>query len=105
DFSWYLFSTDSREELLKRIAFMEPTAPLRQTWQYNNFMYLVQGMIAERNYGKTWEELVQQKFFTPLNMKRSNTSVTALAQDSNAAVGYTLKSDSIISKTDYYNID
>ncbi len=105
DFSWYLFSTDSREELLKRIAFMEPTAPLRQTWQYNNFMYLVQGMIAEKNYGKTWEELVHQKFFMPLNMKRSNTSVAALSRDSDAALGYTLKSDSIISKTDYYNIN
>lgn len=105
DFSWYLFSTDSRDELIKRIEFMEPTAPLRQTWQYNNFMYLVQGVIAEKNYGKTWEELVRQKFFIPLNMKRSNTSVTALSGDNDAALGYTLKSDSIISKTDYYNIN
>lgn len=105
DFSWYLFSTDSRDELMKRIEFMEPTAPLRQTWQYNNFMYLVQGMIAEKNYGKTWEELVRQKFFIPLNMKRSNTSVAALPADSDAALGYTLKSDSLISKTEYYNIN
>lgn len=105
DFSWYLFSTDSRDELIKRIEFMEPTAPLRQTWQYNNFMYLVQGVIAEKNYGKTWEELVRQKFFIPLNMKRSNTSVTALSGDNDAALGYILKSDSIISKTDYYNIN
>lgn len=105
DFSWYLFSTDSRDELMRRIEFMEPAAPLRQTWQYNNFMYLVQGMIAEKNYGKTWEELVRQKFFIPLNMKRSNTSVTALSGDNDAALGYTLKSDSIISGTDYYNIN
>lgn len=105
DFSWYLFSTDSRDELMRRIEFMEPVAPLRQTWQYNNFMYLVQGMIAEKNYGKTWEELVRQKFFIPLNMKRSNTSVTALSGDNDAALGYTLKSDSIISGTDYYNIN
>ncbi len=105
DFSWYLFSTDSRDELLKRIEFMEPTATLRQTWQYNNFMYLVQGMIAERKYGKTWEELVRQKLFIPLNMTRTNTSISALSGDSDAALGYTLKSDSIISKSDYYNIN
>ena len=105
DYSWYLFSTDSREELMRRIGFMEPTAPLRQTWQYNNFMYLVQGMVAEKNYGKTWEQLIREKFFIPLNMKRSNTSVAALSDDSDAAFGYTLKSDSTLSKTDYYNIN
>ncbi len=105
DFSWYLFSTDSRDELMKRIEFMEPTAPLRQTWQYNNFMYLVQGMIAEKHYGKSWEELVREQLLLPLNMNRSNTSIAAFLTDNDAALGYTLKNDSLITKTDYYNIN
>lgn len=105
DFSWYLFSTDSRDELLKRIEYMEPTAPLRQTWQYNNFMYLVQGMIAEKHYGKPWEELVSKKLLESMGMKRSNSSIATLAADSDAALGYGLKNDSLISKTEYYNIN
>jgi CubicO group peptidase (beta-lactamase class C family) len=105
DFSWYLFSTDSREELMKRITYMEPTAPLRQTWQYNNFMYLLQGMIAEKQYGKTWEEVVREKLLLPLNMKRSNTSISSYSEDKDAAIGYVLKNDSLITKTDYYNIN
>ena len=52
DYSWYLFRSSSRDSLLRRIKFMEPSAPLRQTWQYNNFMFLVQGMIAEKLTGK-----------------------------------------------------
>jgi len=105
DMSWYLFSTDSRDELLKRIEFMEPTAPLRQTWQYNNFMYLAQGMIAEKHYEKSWEELIREKLLKPMDMKRSNSSIQALAADSDAALGYEVKNDSLISKTDYYNIN
>lgn len=105
DLSWYLFSTDSREELLKRIEYMEPTAPLRQTWQYNNFMYLVQGMVAEKHYGKTWEKIVGEKLLEPMGMKRSNSSIPALTADSDAALGYELKNDSLVSKMDYYNIN
>ncbi|MBX2952269.1 MAG: serine hydrolase [Leadbetterella sp.] len=105
DLSWYLFSTDSREELLGRIAYMEPTAPLRQTWQYNNFMYLVQGMIAEKHYGKTWEEVLSERLLKPMGMRRSNSSIAALTADSDAALGYELENDSLISKRDYYHIN
>ena len=61
DFSWYLFNSDSRDSLLQRIRYHEPTAPLRQTWQYNNFMFLAQGMIAEKLSGKSWEKNIKEK--------------------------------------------
>jgi len=105
DFSWYLFSTSSRDSLLQRIKYQEPTAPLRQTWQYNNFMFLVQGMIAEKMSGKSWEENIRQKFFAPLNMKTSNLSIQELEKSNEASLGYEIYKDSIIKKSDYYNIN
>ena len=105
DYSWYLFRSSSRDSLLRRIKYMEPSAPLRQTWQYNNFMFLVQGMIAEKLTGKSWEENVQEKIFTPLGMKQSNFSVNDLAKSNDASKGYYVYKDSIIKKMDYYNID
>ncbi len=53
DYSWYLFNSASRDSLLQRIQYQEPTATLRETWQYNNFMFLAQGMIAEKLTGKS----------------------------------------------------
>lgn len=105
DFSWYLFNTESRDTLLQRIKYQEPTAPLRQTWQYNNFMFLVQGMIAEKLSGKSWEKNVKEKIFVPLGMNQSNFSVKDLAKAADASIGYTVHKDSIIYPVDYYNIN
>lgn len=105
DYSWYLFNSDSRDSLLQRIKYQEPTAPLRQTWQYNNFMFLVQGMIAEKLSGKSWEKNIKEKIFTPLGMTSSNFSIHDLAKAPDASLGYTLYKDSIIRKTEYYDIN
>lgn len=105
DYSWYLFNTSSRDSLLQRIKYMEPTAPIRQQWQYNNFMFLVQGMIAEKLTGKSWEENVKEKIFVPLAMNTSNFSIHDLQKNKDAALGYRVYKDSIIKKTDYYDIN
>src|SRR5678816_2716821 len=88
DYSWYLFNTASRDSLLKRIQYQEPTAPVRQTWQYNNFMFLAQGMISEKLMGKSWEQNVKENIFTPLGMNSSNFSVYDIAKMSDASLGY-----------------
>ena len=104
DYSWYAFSTSSRDSLLKRIQYMEPTFGVREKWQYNNFMFLLQGMVAEKITGKSWEENINENFFKPLGMSSSVFSVKEMAKANDAAIGYGLKKDSIINKMEYYNI-
>jgi len=104
DYSWYLFPTNNKDSLLLRIEHQEPFIGIREQWYYNNFMFLAQGVIAERITGKSWEENIKERFFKPLNMTRSNVSIEELEKSSNAAIGYELKKDSIISKMDYYRI-
>lgn len=104
DFSWYLFPTDSKDSLVQRIRYQEPFTGVRQQWYYNNFMFLTQGVIAERITGKSWEDNIRERFFEPLEMTRSNLSIEELEKSKNSAFGYVLKQDSIIEKTDYYHI-
>jgi CubicO group peptidase (beta-lactamase class C family) len=104
DYSWYLFPTYSKDSLLQRIEFQEPFTGLREQWYYNNFMFLTQGVIAERITGKIWEDNMRERFFGPLGMTRSNLSIEELEKSENAALGYELKNDSLISKMDYYRI-
>lgn len=104
DFSWYLFPTTNKDSLLFRVAYHEPFTGIRQQWYYNNFMFLAQGVIAERITGKSWEENIKQRFFEPLGMTRSNVSIDELEKSTNAAFGYELKKDTVISKMDYYHI-
>src|SRR5690606_16685482 len=104
DFSWYVFNSDSRDSLLQRVKYMEPSADLRAKWQYNNFMYLAQGMIAERMTGKTWEENIKERFFTPLGMTRSNFDVNDMAADADAARGYRANERDSITLLPYFEI-
>ncbi|MNK25816.1 Beta-lactamase [compost metagenome] len=105
DYSWYIFNTANRDSLIERIRYMEPTAKLREKWQYNNWMFLAQGMIAEKITEKTWEQNIRERFFTPLNMTRSNTDILQVEKDADASLPYTVNSKLEIKKLAYYNIN
>lgn len=104
DLSWYLFNSESRDSLKQRIKHMEPSVGIRQAFQYNNFMFLLQGMIAEKYYGKSWEEAIRENILKPLDMKRTAMTIDEMVKDDDIAIGYRLLRDSIIRKTDYYRI-
>ena len=103
DLSWYI-APDTRDNLVKRIQYMEPSAELRQTWQYNNFMYLLQGVIGEKLTGKSWENNVESNIFSKIGMTHSNFSIKDLANYKEPAIGYNLIKDSVIHKMPYYDI-
>jgi CubicO group peptidase (beta-lactamase class C family) len=104
DFSWYYFQTHSRDSLMLRIQYQEPFAKVREKWYYNNFMFLTQGVIAERITGKSWEENIDLQFFKPLLMKNSNAVINGLKTGTDAAFGYEVKNKTQIAKMDYYDI-
>lgn len=103
DYSWY-GATTTRDSLIYRIRYLEPSAPLRQKWQYNNFMFVVQGVLAERLYGSKWETLVKEKIFQPLGMTHSNFSVGDMQKETDFTFGYREVKDSVV-KLEYMNID
>lgn len=103
DLAWYGSNT-KRDSLIYSIRYFEKTAPLRRVWQYNNFMFLAQGVLAEKLSGKSWETLVKEQLFTPLNMTSSNTSINDHVKAADYSFGYTEK-DGTVSKMKFMNID
>lgn len=103
DYVWY-GSTTKRDSLVYAIRFFETTAPLRMAWQYNNFMFLAQGVLAEKLSGKSWETLVKEQLFTPLQMSSSNTSINDHIKATDYSLGYTEK-DGKVSKMKFMNLD
>lgn len=104
DFSWYLFSTGSRDSLIRRIQYQEPTYPLRRQWQYNNFMFVAQGAVIEKLTDKSWEQNIKEKFLQPLKMTGTVLSIEDMLKSNDAAKGYGVKKDSLIYRLPYYNI-
>jgi CubicO group peptidase (beta-lactamase class C family) len=104
DASWY-GSTASRSELLSRVQYLEPSAELREKYQYNNFMFLALGMVVEKMTGKSWEENVKEKILGPLGMNQTKLSVINMAKTDDRSLAYTVKDGKTISPIPYRNID
>jgi CubicO group peptidase (beta-lactamase class C family) len=92
DTIWYQ-SAFSRKELFDRIKDLEPTAPLRQTFLYNNLMYAAVGYLIELQSGKTWEDFVRERILTPLKMASTTYSVAEMLTKPEPAVPFTEKRD------------
>ncbi|MBS0196891.1 MAG: serine hydrolase [Planctomycetes bacterium] len=75
DLMWYN-STLTRPQMVSRLAFLEPSKELRESWQYNNLMFLTAGYLSEQISGKSWEDNVRERIFKPLGMNGADFSVT-----------------------------
>ena len=103
DYSWY-GSTASRNELLTRVQYQESTFELREKYQYNNFMFLAQGLVIEKITGKSWEENMRERIFKPLGMNNTNMSVIDMEKAADRSLAYS-SSDNKIKAIPYRNID
>ncbi len=92
DLIWY--SSDfSREDLLRRLQYLEPSKPLRTTFQYNNMMFMMAGYIAGQLNGTSWEDAVSQRIFRLLEMNVTNFSELDTQNSSDFAEPYRKGSD------------
>jgi CubicO group peptidase (beta-lactamase class C family) len=76
-----------RAEILWRVRFFKPRYSLREVAQYSNLGFFVAGEVAARCAKQSWNHLVEQGLFKPLEMSRSGTVIKAL-QDPNATAAH-----------------
>lgn len=95
DLAWYGRTEFGLEEIFTNLRHYEPTAELRETWQYNNLMYATLGYLVEQLDGRSWEESVRARVLDPLGMPRTNFSVADSAADSNHALPYDEREDEL----------
>ena len=84
-----------RAEILRRLRFFKPRYSLREVAQYSNPGFFVAGEVAARCANQSWNGLVEQRLFKPLEMSRSGTVIKAL-QDSNATAAHAIVDGKIV---------
>lgn len=84
DYMWYN-SSFSREELLKRLRYLEPACDIRERYNYNNLMYMTAGLAIERVVQKSWEEVISEKILKPLEMNATSFSIAEVQKMSDFA--------------------
>src|SRR5690554_1630911 len=78
--------TADRRTVIEAMRHHEFEAPFRSRYVYSNVMYSVAGEIVAAVSGMSWDDFMAQRLFQPLNMSRSNTSITQFSdQDNNIA--------------------
>ncbi len=78
------------EQIIKKFALIEPTHQYRETWGYFNTGYTIAGEIIKSATGKTWAEQLQEKIFTPLDMKNSLALSKDILQSTNRTLAHTI---------------
>jgi CubicO group peptidase (beta-lactamase class C family) len=61
-----------REEIYRRLRYLEPSASFRGRYQYSNVSFVAAGAIVGKLSGDTWENFVEKRLFQPLGMIHSN---------------------------------
>lgn len=99
-----LIPLKSRYDLIGRVKYYRPQSGVNEKFIYNNHMYALLGIVSERVEEKTWEGLIRQEIFTPLEMSRSNCTTDELTKSDNIALGYTTLPDNTNKHEAYFDL-
>ncbi|NJN43165.1 MAG: serine hydrolase, partial [Flammeovirgaceae bacterium] len=70
DFLWTMLDISS-DEILEKMELVKPSYPLRGGYIYQNIFYLAAGKVIENISGKSWDQFIKERIFTPLGMNRT----------------------------------
>jgi CubicO group peptidase (beta-lactamase class C family) len=85
----------SGEEIVRRMRYFKPAAPLRTQFLYQNVMYAVAGDVVEALSGMSWEQFLHTRIFGPLGMRETEALVSAIEGKPNVAVPHAVINDSL----------
>ena len=77
--------------LVRQWSTEPPSTKPGTTFAYANMNYVIAGAMIERVWGKTWEELITEKVFTPLELKSAGLGPQPALGKIDAPLGHVLE--------------
>ena len=105
DLLWYFNPRASREELIRKLAYIQPNAGFRAKFEYQNLMYVAAGYAVGQAAHSTWDEFTQSRLFAPLGMTESDTSAAEAQSASDHATPHEQSPDGTVKAISWRNID
>ena len=103
ELAWYGSGFD-RDEIVRRVRFLQPTWSFRSQFGYQNIMYIAAGQTVAHVANTTWDDFVRDRIFKPLGMSTSTTSIRQIAGQPNLASPHA-DVDGVVKAVDWRNID
>ncbi len=91
---WYA-TAYSREEVLRRVRYLVPSSSVRSRFGYQNIMFLAAGQIVPSVTGKTWDDFVTDRIFSPLGMKETGTTIRTLSNSKDVSTPHVKIDDKV----------
>lgn len=88
----------SRDEVLRRLRFLQPKYPFRTYSGYTNFGMTAAAVAAAAAAGTTWEALSEQLLYAPLGMKNTSSRLSDFMARNNRARGHVRDGGKWVSK-------
>jgi CubicO group peptidase (beta-lactamase class C family) len=103
DLNWFNASVP-REEIIRKIRYLKPVYDLGTGYAYSNLGFLTAGQVIPAVTDTSWDNFIVERFFKPLGMKRSNTSIRFLKDMDNVATPHLLHDGELLPYV-YDNVD
>lgn len=83
-------------EMAHRLRYVKPASSFRSTWEYNNVVYAIAGLLVEKISGMPWQDFIRTRIFSPLGMTESIPLVSLLSGQPNVSTPHALDGDSVV---------
>ncbi len=83
-------TTRSRADVVRALRYLKPVTGFRETFAYDNILYIVAGQLVEAVSGQSWEDFVRTHIFAPVGMKDA---LTAYDKDAKNGVALHARTD------------
>jgi CubicO group peptidase (beta-lactamase class C family) len=104
ELAWYGSGYD-RDEILRRVRYLQPTWSFRSQFGYQNIMYIAAGQVIAKAGNTTWDDFVRTRIFVPLGMTSSTTSVRDIPAGVDRTMPHVMVNDTVRALPAWRNID
>ena len=85
DLMWWPTTTFTVDEIIHNLRFIRPATSFRNSYAYDNLLYIVAGTIIAQKSGKSWGDTVRERILKPVGMSATTTSLEENAGNPNVA--------------------
>lgn len=100
----YFDSDLSKEEVRQKFGMVKPMYGFRSRWGYTNAAFLTAGEVIPKATGKSWNDFLKERIFTPLGMSRTITTTSEMNAATNICAAHTVV-NGIVKKIPYGRLD
>lgn len=82
-------------QMTRQLRFVRPTSSFRSTWNYQNVVYSIGGLLVERRSGMPWETFLRTRIFAPLGMCETEPLVADIVGKPDVAAPHDVDGDTV----------